>query len=804
MRENRILFVTTVAQTARAFLIPYATKLHGSGWKVDLAANGVDAPDIRGSFSDAFEMRWSRGPLPLYRTWDGLKDIYRLLSVGKYSIVHVHTPIASLLTRLALAFIDRSKRPHLIYTAHGFHFHRNGSFFRNFLFGFAERIFATWTSTLIVINEEDYRVARGLRLARDGSMFLVPGIGLDVSHYQSRIIDPGEISQFRERFAIPREAIIVSMVAEFNPGKNHLDAIRALELVREKRVHLVMAGDGPMILKCRKLAGQLNLESRCHFLGFVRDVPLLFACSSVSILPSEREGLPRAVMEAMACSVPVVGADSRGIRDLLSPGCGVLHRLGSPFELALGIDRILSSDGLRDVLVKNALLRVAGYDIGPIVDWHLVLYNRILTDCAIDDLSIHRLRSETSPTPVPETVVVVGGLASSLINFRGTLIRRLKSSGREVVCVAGDFDINVERQLMSWGVTFVCVSMSRTGVSPFEDYLYFRKLSQLVRNLSPRVVFAYTHKPVVYSAFCKRSSGAHSLKVFGLITGLGYAFGDVGIGGVRQRVVLYALRWLYRRSATWSDGYMFQNEDDRQVFLEQRILRPSIASTVVRGSGVDLDWYQFSRRSSDELVFLFVGRLLKDKGVREFIEAAGIVHRAFPAARFIVAGGHDLNPSSIPREVISAAVRDGHIEYVGPVLDVRPLLRDCLVFVLPSYREGTPRTVLEAMAVGRAVVTTDVPGCRDTVLGGFHQHGDGVSVGRNGMLVRARSASALASALEAFCVDPGLARRMGIFGFEIAREFYDVNKVNESMFRFMGINDYCGGRVGLKENRAAL
>jgi glycosyltransferase involved in cell wall biosynthesis len=177
-------------------------------------------------------------------------------------------------------------------------------------------------------------------------------------------------------------------------------------------------------------------------------------------------------------------------------------------------------------------------------------------------------------------------------------------------------------------------------------------------------------------------------------------------------------------------------------------------------------------------VFLLVARLIADKGIREYCEAARILRRRHPEARFLLVGGPDRNPASIPITEVARWHSNGDIEYLGELEDVRPALARSLVYVLPSYREGTPRTVLEAMAAGRAIITADSPGCRETVI-----------EGENGFLVPVKSVDSLVEAMGRFIQDPALAVRMGARSREIVVEKYEVHKVNAVMLRAIGITD---------------
>jgi glycosyltransferase involved in cell wall biosynthesis len=224
----------------------------------------------------------------------------------------------------------------------------------------------------------------------------------------------------------------------------------------------------------------------------------------------------------------------------------------------------------------------------------------------------------------------------------------------------------------------------------------------------------------------------------------------------------------------------FQNPDDLALFQERGILQPHTPVCVVNGSGVDVASFAVRPLPAAALAgavrFLFIGRLLGDKGVREYAQAARLLKRSHPQVQCALVGWIDSNPNAISQAELDGWVADGSIEFLGRLADVRPAIEACSVYVLPSYREGTPRTVLEAMAMGRAVITTDAPGCRETVVDGD-----------NGFLVPVHSVDALAEAMARFITDPTLAARMGQRGRQLAEEKYDVHKVNAVMLKEMGL-----------------
>lgn len=369
-----------------------------------------------------------------------------------------------------------------------------------------------------------------------------------------------------------------------------------------------------------------------------------------------------------------------------------------------------------------------------------------------------------------DQLILISSFAESVSKFRGRLISALVASGTDVVVVApGIKSAPLSDEINHLGANSEALEMQRTGLNPVNDFMYLLRLVRLFVRQRPKYVLAYTVKPVVYGTLAAWLAGVPNR--FALVTGLGYAF-----TGDRHGIVKRIVSLLYRLALSRAHKVFFQNPDDEQQFRALGILPAKVPSVVVNGSGVDIDAYSLQPLPKGPPIFLMIGRLLGDKGVREYAEAARRVKASFPFVRFQLVGWIDENPDAIAQSELDAWIASGTIEFLGKLQDVRPAIKTSTVYVLPSYREGTPRTVLEAMAMGRPVITTDAPGCRETVIDGD-----------NGFLVPVQSVDGLVDAMFKFIKDPSLAERMGRRSRDIAEDKYDVHKVNAVMLREMGI-----------------
>ena len=361
-------------------------------------------------------------------------------------------------------------------------------------------------------------------------------------------------------------------------------------------------------------------------------------------------------------------------------------------------------------------------------------------------------------------ILVVGSLAESLINFRGDLIRQMVSDGHVVLAAAPPGPAWVDSALANWGVRRVVLPLSRTGTNIVSDLKLLWTIHRLCLAERPDAVLSYTIKPVVYASLAARWAGVP--QVVAMITGLGFTF--MAARTLRQRLVQRIARGLYWLAMRSAHVALFQNADDEAAFAALSLLPASLEVRRINGSGVNVERFAMQTLPTGPRRFLLIARLLADKGVREYFRAAALVKAQRPEVEFHLVGPLDTNPSSITREELVDVVAAGKVIYHGATDDVRPYLRDCHVYVLPSYREGMPRSVLEAMATGRPVITTDAPGCRETV-----------APGKNGELVAVANAEALATAMLRYAdMDHVSLAAQATASRALAEAKYDVRRVN--------------------------
>ena len=371
-------------------------------------------------------------------------------------------------------------------------------------------------------------------------------------------------------------------------------------------------------------------------------------------------------------------------------------------------------------------------------------------------------------------IAILGNQAFSLLNFRGELIKAMLKRGHEVLALAPDYDETRRTAVSALGAKPIDYSLSRTGLNPFRDLRDFVFLVFLLSRLKPDLLFSYAIKPTIYGTLAGWIVGIP--KRFAMIEGLGYAFIQAGEKeSLKRRFIRFIAQFLYGLALPRATKVFFLNCNDLEEFVLKGFV-PKEKAFLLGPIGVNLEYFKPAPPVKRPLTFLLAGRLLREKGVMEFVEVARRIKAKYPDTRFVLLGGLDTNPGAISREEVEGWVKEGLIEWPGHVPDVRPYIAQASVFVLPSYREGVPRSIQEAMAMGRPIITTDAPGCRETVIPGV-----------NGFLVPVRNVDALVSAMKRFINEPELIDRMGKESRRIAEERFDVHKINQVILEAMGV-----------------
>ncbi len=364
-------------------------------------------------------------------------------------------------------------------------------------------------------------------------------------------------------------------------------------------------------------------------------------------------------------------------------------------------------------------------------------------------------------------VIVVSPKNRTVYNFRGDLIQEIIARGHEVL-VTGPNRIDVDK-IEALGAKFVEIPMEKNGLNPMSDLKYKDALYQLFKAEKPDVVFGYTSKPVIYGSMAAKKAGVKH--IVPMVTGAGYAF---TAQTTKAKLIKAVMSFLYKKAFKCADIAIFQNSDDLKQFTESKLVKKE-KCRIVNGSGVNMEKFALAPYP-EQMTFFMLSRVMYSKGIREYLEACTIIKEKYPQVRCMLLGACEGIQDSIQQEELQTYIDKGIIEHFGETDRVADYYKQCSVYVLPSYREGTPRTVLEAMSMGRAIITADAPGCRETVLDG-----------KTGFLVPVKDGKAVAEKMEEFIKNPALVAQMGKQSYEYCKEKFDVLRVNEEMRKYLKI-----------------
>ena len=357
--------------------------------------------------------------------------------------------------------------------------------------------------------------------------------------------------------------------------------------------------------------------------------------------------------------------------------------------------------------------------------------------------------------------------SANVINFRKSLIDFLIEKGHKVTVVAGDDER--EKDIIDLGVSFYSVKQNNRGLNPFSILNYYINLKKIIKTEKPDFVFTFQLKPNLFGIRAARKGKVKN--IYGMVEGVG----DVYLNkGLKWKIIRIAVNQLYKKSLRMANKVFFLNNEDKNDFIKRKLVCENKCE-LISGIGVDLNKYSF-KPLKNENKFLMVGRMLKTKGIIEYCKCARLIKQQYNHVVFEYLGPE----GTVKLTDIKEYIDDGSIIYLGCTTDVRPYLEDCSVVILPSYREGMPVSIMEAQAVGRAVITSDAVGCKDTVKDGY-----------NGFLCKTGDYMDLAEKIKQFIGDFEKTRLMGENARKFAVEHFDSKRINEQIYEVINENSSC-------------
>lgn len=619
---------------------------------------------------------------------------------------------------------------------------------------------SAWVPAVIVAcahKAAEVHAAWGYRADR---MLVAPN-GYDLSIWHP---DADDRERLRTEWGVPAGAPLLGSMARWNPLKDHANLFAALALCvrRYPDLRCVLTGLGmsrdnaPMMA----LARHYGLLDHLIFLGRRDDVPVLMRALDVHVLSSRAEGFPNVVCEAMASGAACVVTDVGDAARIVETHGWVVPP-HDPVALAAAIEQAIEAGRAPDAAQRLQMARESvaeRYSLQNMTQHYATIWRRLAEDFPTPGA---KRRLTAAPEAVrPRRVLFFLNNPAFLLSHRLPLALAARDAGMEVHVATPDGP--AVAALRAHGLHHHVVPLSRSGTNPWRETRSLYAFARLLHRLQPDLVHAVTIKAVLYGGIACRLTRVPAFVA--AVSGLGYVFmrRRDGFDPMRQ-----AALWLYRLALGHRNSrVIFQNAADRDWLIESGALRPAQA-VMIRGSGVDLDRYTPQPLPAGPVTIVMASRLLRDKGVAEFVEAAHIAAGRGADLRWVLAGSLDPgNPASVTQHELDAWVRAGRIEYVGESADVAALYAAAHLVVLPSYREGLPKSLIEAAACGRPVVTTDVPGCRDAIEPDV-----------SGVLVPPRDAGALAEAVLALAADEPSRVRMGAAGRRLAEREFGIQTV---------------------------
>ncbi|MFX1825171.1 glycosyltransferase family 4 protein [Acinetobacter sp. AS5] len=381
---------------------------------------------------------------------------------------------------------------------------------------------------------------------------------------------------------------------------------------------------------------------------------------------------------------------------------------------------------------------------------------------------------------INKKIAIIGSTAYNLYNFRKDFIFACLEQGHQVYAFVSEYDDQWLDIIKNLGATPISYQLSRGGLNPLSDLYSIFQLINKIKEIQPDIVFSYSTKPIIYATLAAYKTNVPY--IYGMIEGLGSPFTIHKHGqSLKTKFIRFVQISLYRLAFPYLDKIIFLNRDDpKDLVHHYNLPHKNNAIEVLGPIGLNLQEYAYTKWDTEKnLSFIFIARLIAEKGIFEYLEAARIVKEKYPDITFKIIGGLDPeNPTGLKQAQLDQLIETGIIEYAGFVKDVNQRIRESAVFVLPSYyREGVPRSTQEAMAIGRPVITTDVPGCNETVV-------DGVT----GFLISKWDVNALVKKMIYFIEYPEQVNKMGYQGFLYAKKNFNADHINHRLLQILGMN----------------
>lgn len=569
--------------------------------------------------------------------------------------------------------------------------------------------------------------------------------GVDIDSFKPS----AEIKQkTRKEINIKDDDFVLLYVGRLNKDKGVFDLLKAFDSLSKKfqNIKLLMVGSDEEKFYEYLLKNHQNLKDKVIIKNFTLDTRKYYICSDIFIMPSYREGFGLASIEASSCGLPVIASNIYGLIDSVTDGVnGFLHATGEPIKIELLVTKLINNrDQILNLGTNGRNLVIEKFSQKKVINFFCNYINNIYENFQ------------------RENFFICGTSSHSIYNFRGDLILELKKNNFNIIGFGSDPTQEDLIEINKLNIDYHNYSIDNTSINPFKDLLSFTNLLYHFVYYKPKYTICYTIKAVIIFGLLKKLFKSKN-KCYALITGVGNVF-------VSQNEILKNfVKIFYRLSLKSYDKIFFQNNDDKIFFLDQKLINHRKPTRIFRGSGVNVERFNFNDYPK-KITFSLASRMIKNKGIFEFCEVAKRLNKKFSNLNFIICGDFTDSPYSLDKKKTLKLFNESNIQYYGWIKYMQTFYEKTSVYVLPSVREGTPRTVLEAMAMRRPIITNDVPGCRDAVLNGY-----------NGFLSELGNINDLENKFKLFISNPNLIKELGTNSRKRVTELYDVKKINHQM-----------------------
>lgn len=552
----------------------------------------------------------------------------------------------------------------------------------------------------------------------------------------------------RKEINIKESDIILLFVGRLNKEKGVFDLLSAFNSLSKKfdNLKLLMVGSDEEQFSKFLMEKYPNLKEKVFVRNFTLETRKYYICSDIFIMPSYREGFGLASIEASSCGLPVIASKIYGLIDSIQDGVnGYLHMPGEEKKIEQLVTKLITE--------KDSINKL-GYNGRNLVINKFSQENVVNFFC--------KYLSEIYKNIQKDNIFICGTSSHSIYNFRGDLILDLKKKNFNIIGFGSDTSNEDEDEIKKLKISYHDYSIDNTSINPFKDLLPFINLFYHFIRYKPKYSICYTIKAVIIFGLLKNIFKLNN-KSFALITGVGNVFVS------KNEILKNFVKIFYRFSLKSYDKVFFQNDDDKLFFINQKLIDNEKPTNTFRGSGVNIDRFK-TDFYPEKITFSLASRMIENKGIIEFCEVAKKLSKEFLHINFLICGDFTNSPYSLNKEQTLKLFSECNIQYCGWIKYMEEFYKKTSVYVLPSIREGTPRTVLEAMSMNRPIITNNVPGCKETVVDGY-----------NGFLTKLGDINDLEKKFKLFISNPNLIEKMGANSRKRVEDLYDVKKINQQM-----------------------